>query len=89
MKLAVKDLLTFLRVYEPEGREPEVTVKLPRDAREVPAVGDTVTLHTGARYWGKPELEVDGEVVAVAVIVKPRWATQRNPRMEASQESLL
>lgn len=88
--LHVPDLAMIAKVYAEADKAPEMTVRIPRGASaEIPAAGDTVTLHTCARFGGKPIAECEGEVVAVAVVVRPDWSTLRNPRAESDQGSLL
>lgn len=89
-RVHVPDLATVSRVYVEDGREPEMTVRLPKGARmDALAPGERVMLHTGARFGGPPSIECEGEVVAVALVVRPDWSTLRNPRTERDQGRLL
>lgn len=91
MKLYVSDLAAVAGVYAPpvgdegEGRRPELYVRLGKGG--IPAVGDDVTL-SNSRTSALPSVECEGEVVAIAVIVKPKWQTLRNPRDEREQMTL-
>lgn len=92
MKLFAHDLAMARTIYgdRERGKEPELTVRVPKDATVLPVVGDrvVVTNHAG-RGSGTATAECEADVLSLAVVVRPDWTTYANPKVEREQGSLL
>lgn len=82
MSIPVPDLGAMHRVYSEQGREPEVTARIPKPRKgqpDVPDIGDTVTIATPTNGY--------------ALVVRPKWDTMRHPwqdeqdRLDAAGEA--
>lgn len=90
MKLFAHDLAIARTIYgdRERGKEPELTVKIPKDAGTV-LPGDRVVLTNQRHSYGEPTAQCEAEVLFLAAVVRPDWSTYKNPHAERQQGSLL